>query len=325
MRRLLLLTFLIAISADLYSQDTIPVFISANLFEDAPAEQIHLRISDSLTNEVLYDSIALVEIEAGFKDTVYLSSGTFKCEIPFIGALVGMPSIKLLNGYEIPWGYPDYEYYLIKLPEDLISYSSFPVIACDSITSPSQKYTWVSSGIYKDTVTNVYGYDSIMTITLTVNIPDMTVTQTDITLASNETGAIYEWLDCENTYTHIAGATNRDFTPSENGTYAVRVTKNECTDTSSCFTITSIGINLNPESLDFNLYPNPSSGIITIKLGNTTDFKLVVINSIGQIIRNHYYYGIKESTLDLGNLKGIYSIQLETINGNFYNKKIIRF
>jgi hypothetical protein len=40
--------------------------------------------------------------------------------------------------------------------------------ACSSYTSPSGKYTWTSSGVYKDTIPNAMECDSIITINLTI-------------------------------------------------------------------------------------------------------------------------------------------------------------
>lgn len=39
---------------------------------------------------------------------------------------------------------------------------------CDSLVSPSAKYTWKTSGLYTDTLTNQFGCDSILNINLTI-------------------------------------------------------------------------------------------------------------------------------------------------------------
>lgn len=46
---------------------------------------------------------------------------------------------------------------------------SIGVTACNSYMGPSGKYTWTTSGIYMDTITNGIGCDSVVTINLTVN------------------------------------------------------------------------------------------------------------------------------------------------------------
>jgi hypothetical protein len=49
--------------------------------------------------------------------------------------------------------------------------SAITETACGSYTSPSGKYTWNTSGTYKDTIPNAMGCDSVITINLTVNQP----------------------------------------------------------------------------------------------------------------------------------------------------------
>jgi hypothetical protein len=98
-------------------QDSIPITISVSIFEYFEGDEwIHLKISNFSTSEVRYDSLAIVTKDYGFNDTVYLDSGTYKCEIIDMGANVSMPIITLNDGFIVPWGYPDYEYFLFTLP-----------------------------------------------------------------------------------------------------------------------------------------------------------------------------------------------------------------
>lgn len=48
------------------------------------------------------------------------------------------------------------------------SYSLITDTACKSYNSPSGNYTWVTSGIYNDTIPNTFSCDSIITIDLTI-------------------------------------------------------------------------------------------------------------------------------------------------------------
>ena len=60
---------------------------------------------------------------------------------------------------------------------------------CDTYTSPSGRHTWFGTGIYKDTIPNAAGCDSILTINLTViATPIVTVS----TLAGSTSG-LYRW------------------------------------------------------------------------------------------------------------------------------------
>ena len=63
----------------------------------------------------------------------------------------------------------------------------------------------------------------------------------------------------------IAEATSKDFTATENGNYAVVVTENDCSETSSCFTVSTLGID-NKLSTKVSIYPNPSTGRVNIEL-----------------------------------------------------------
>ena len=62
-------------------------------------------------------------------------------------------------------------------------------------------------------------------------------------LISNQTGASYQWLDCNNWNTAILSETNQLFKVASNGNYAVAVTKNLCSDTSGCYSVISLGMN----------------------------------------------------------------------------------
>lgn len=69
-----------------------------------------------------------------------------------------------------------------------------------------------------------------------------TVTQTGALLEADQTGATYQWLDCDNNYAIINGETNQSYTPAVTGNYAVEVNLNGCIDTSTCYLVDYTGI-----------------------------------------------------------------------------------
>jgi hypothetical protein len=118
--------------------------------------------------------------------------------------------------------------------------------------------------------TNVgpYNCDSTVTIALNINNIDMSTTQNGADLSANATGASYQWLDCDNGNTPITGATNQDYTATANGNYAVEVTENGCTDTSACMEVNNVGIDDYKTSFGVELYPNPATDHMFIKIAN---------------------------------------------------------
>ena len=63
------------------------------------------------------------------------------------------------------------------------TYSFISENACSSYTSPSGLYTWTASGSYADTIPNLAGCDSIITIMLTINENG---SQQDVTICNGE-------------------------------------------------------------------------------------------------------------------------------------------
>jgi type IX secretion system substrate protein/sialidase-like protein/putative serine esterase DUF676 len=148
-----------------------------------------------------------------------------------------------------------------------IYYSSYEIInpiACTKYESPSGKI-WNSSGVYSDTILNKNTCDSIITINLNIINIDTTVMQNWKTIISNDSNSTYQWIDC-NTNSIIPGATNQSFTPSTNGSYAVIVSNNNCTDTSRCILVNSVGISNKSFNGEFEIYPNPSDGTFIIEI-----------------------------------------------------------
>ena len=103
-------------------------------------------------------------------------------------------------------------------------------------------------------LTTTEGCDSLVTIQLSVDSFNTSVQQMDnILSAENQSGSSYQWLDCDENYAWIEGATSSTFKADENGNYAVLITEGTCSDTSSCFSV--IGLNT-PERL--SEFPNIS-------------------------------------------------------------------
>jgi gliding motility-associated-like protein len=105
-------------------------------------------------------------------------------------------------------------------------------------------FTWIDGVVYTESnntatfeTTDAQGCTSLHRLDLTINpLPDTTVTLDNNILSAVHTGAQYQWIDCENGNTPIAGATQQSFAPTGvKGSYAVQITTAEgCTLTSDC-------------------------------------------------------------------------------------------
>ena len=130
---------------------------------------------------------------------------------------------------------------------------NFSSLICDtSITTIEQSicegsaYTfngndYTIAGSYTDTLSNVNGCDSIVTLELTVNTVNTAMTLNGDTFTAEESNATYQWIDCA-TNTAIDSATAQTFVPSVNGSYAVVVTVSSCSDTSDCIEINNLSV-----------------------------------------------------------------------------------
>lgn len=182
-------------------------------------------------------------------------------------------------------------------------------------------YTWIDGVEYNadnNIATHILvgaavnGCDSTVTLDLTIIPVDITTTQTDNVLEANVLGASYQWLDCNDNMEEIIGETGQEFTATINGDYAVAVTENGCVDTSACVTVTTIGIHDNGNVQNLKLYPNPTTGNVTISFGDELNNALVVVySSLGkEIFRQSVSQ--KETTISLKDfVEGIYFFKIQ--------------
>lgn len=162
---------------------------------------------------------------------------------------------------------------------------------------------------------SVTGCDSIITLNLTINsLPLDAISLSNEILTATETGATYQWYNCISNQP-IAGETNRTFTVTEDGSYYVEITKNGCTSISNCEVISGLSTkSLTIEEID--IYPNPTSGNITVALpkayANTT---IEVIDVTGKIIDIIHFDNQTNNEINLRGETGIYTLKISTNEG----------
>jgi hypothetical protein len=190
--------------------------------------------------------------------------------------------------------------------------------ACNTYISPSGNQTWISSGTYYDTIPNSNGCDSSITINLTIVQLNTGVSQSGFQLSSLQSGANYQWLDCNNSFALIPGATSQSFTPSTDGDYAVEISLNSCTDTSACMQVTGIGLNESLNRKRIKIYPNPLTTNLFVELDTKEDIKVSLISIAGQTIYQEEFRNDEKVKIDLSNFKnGLYILRVDSDTDTF--------
>lgn len=165
-----------------------------------------------------------------------------------------------------------------------------------------------TSGVYRRVLTNAAGCDStIIFDALIIPLPS-----TAFRTGANGARALgsgprfsYQWLSSSG----IVVSNTDTLTAVQGGTFRLVVTDSifgvGCSDTSSIFTITSIG-NYNYKS-EIGLYPNPASNAVKIT-GISSEAQITLVNAIGQRIGKAIN---NEGRLDLADLSsGYYTVEV---------------
>ena len=237
--------------------------------------------------------------------------------------------------------------------KDTVHTSSFTSIyGCDSLIMTRLKVNPVFAAYRSDTICNgdiftfpdgststislshtshlftISGCDSLITDSLLVIIPDTSVLVKKDTLSAKSAGSSYIWIDCLNGFQPVSGQLNRDFVPSTDGSYALVITWQGCTDTSGCYVIKHTGEREQLEVNDFILYPNPAGDFLTIRMTNrNNDLEIMVYDDQGKNTMTEVHPpNTDDYLLDLSPLvAGIYLLKIRNKNtGKYVGLKFIK-
>jgi hypothetical protein len=105
-------------------------------------------------------------------------------------------------------------------------------------------------------------------------------------MSSDQSGALYQWLDCNTGMSPIGGETAQSFNPAASGIYAVEVSLGSCVDTSSCYVMMITGI-AEQQNAEVSIYPNPATERLTIdnRSGQALEFEIL------DVVGNNVYSG----------------------------------
>ena len=174
---------------------------------------------------------------------------------------------------------------IVSEPNVIMVSKNYTLCAGQTVTVGANTYS--AAGTYTDVLTSINGCDSTVNSNVSViNALNNSVTINGLTLSANQTGATYQWVDCNNNNALIANATSQTYTATSNGSYAVVVKIGNCSVTSPCNIVTTVGIKSYNANNSISIYPNPTSGLLTIDLStvSTETIKVEIRNAIGQAV-----------------------------------------
>lgn len=202
------------------------------------------------------------------------------------------------------------------------------VTTCSSFTwsyNPNMTYSTPGSYTASATVQMPNGCDSIISLQLNyLAISTVNISVTGLTLAVDQSGDTYQWIDCDNNNASIPGANSPTFTPSANGNYAVTVTLGNCSWTSSCYFFNKLGLDdLETRSLD--LYPNPTHDQVNLVFNTVNEFIHVqVIDVAGRLVQEQTVLENDRLLISLHGERGVYSFLITTSEGSTVRKVVLQ-
>lgn len=197
-----------------------------------------------------------------------------------------------------------------SLPNEVVS-------ACDTYTWAANGTTYTTGGTYTSTTNCV-----TRTLNLTINAsPSNATTQSGDTLSATETGATYQWLLCDGSFTPISGATSQSYLVTAIGSYAVDITKNGCTVRSACVNVTALG-NATFDLTKLSYYPNPVLDMLTVRYSENIT-SIDVYDLSGRRVKNSTSNNT-EVTLNMSDLAAsVYVVKVYT-EGKSSEFKIVK-
>lgn len=186
--------------------------------------------------------------------------------------------------------------------------------ACRRFGFNDQVYT--TGGTYYQKLKNRQGCDSLIELDLNIVNLDTSITRLGNTLFAIDSTATYQWVDCDDHYATIVGATQKSFVPGKDGRYAVIISAPPCLDTTSCVSIVLTQTKSSDRSALF-IYPNPTSSKIHLEIPDWfSGEKRVMIRDIhGRTVLEKLFTGNGRSDLniDISSFSaGLYYLSLQS-------------
>jgi hypothetical protein len=178
-------------------------------------------------------------------------------------------------------------------------------------------HIYTLNGTYVDTLAGISSCDSIITTHLSFQDEiDSQIQQVGLTLVADLGADSYQWVDCTNGNAFIPGATSSVYEVTQNGSYAVLSFIGSCSEQSNCIVISTVGLEEWSQPDNLSLFPNPTTGILTIQSSLTQELK--IIDVVGKVVHTEAVMAGVSKQIDVTSLgAGSYYLQSKT--------RVIRF
>lgn len=254
---------------------------------------------------------------------------TDPCSLETITAITTDPVIyDEVGSYEIDW------IFRFADGREVQSSQSVVVTIHDEVTDTvvaCEAYTWIDGNTYtadNQTATfietNTEGCEILHRLDLSIESLDTSVVVEDNRLVAQESGASYQWLDCDNDNAPIPGATQQSFLPSAIGNYAVQITKDTCVMTSDCVFFEADISSVDPDDVVV-IFPNPpEDNILNVQMrGSFISVNLLTVDN-KLILRQNFPEGTSIASISLPELTpGIYFLHVINQNGEIHIKELL--
>jgi len=150
---------------------------------------------------------------------------------------------------------------------------------------------------------------------ITVTHIDVSTSLSGDTISANAPADAYQWIDCSNSNAPLNGETNREFTATSNGNYAVIISQSGCADTSACTAITSVGMDDVFRNGGISIYPCPAEKWITVKASRSLSGSAYTItDGLGKTVLTGKLTAESTGIVTEALPAGVYVLRIETIN-----------
>ncbi len=260
--------------------------------------------SHNYLNECGKDSIVILDLTLSHTDSIVLVDTVCSSQCFKVGNTYYSVTGDYIDTLYNQCGFDSIVYSSVVFLESSVISITEGFCQGDTIFIGNEYFT--TSGDYEVVLENMMGCDSVVYLELTVSNVNASVNVNGTNLSAiSLSGNSYQWLDCNDDFSPIPGATTSFYSPTQSGSYAVKVSQSGCIKTSTCNVVNIVGLEeWNVSAM--TLSPNPTMDKIDIQFNNKVEEGTLVVsdlvgrNYISKTIRNESHCSISLAELPAG-------------------------